>query len=262
MTTRAVNKWFLFYSPLYGGQWDFFTSSAVPRHNVWSNALCLLGGIFWVRQSGGHNLRRRTGGDVPSLDDPIIGVANGAAATIKSRAYLAAAHAANGRYTYKITSVGGGGVEANNDHAVREVAMTALGALANPIPRGVSGLTVLGKANGDFVLTWRYVPKMNTEPPTKFRVYHDAGTGVIDFSVVAATVTYIAGVTDYTATIAGVMTTAWKRYEFAVRVAGANGEEKTGSGRTGEGASVATYGLVEITAEMIEGFAPELPVPT
>lgn len=206
--TAKTLKWF---NPLLLGRFGIANAGFSP----WMNGLCLTMGRFWVRNIGGHNLRRLPGPNIPELTDEIAGCADGPVASITTGPHVG--HPASGRYTYRLTSVGSGGVESDDLSNVREVVVTAAGALANPVPRPILGLAVKPADDGSFLLRWSYEPRRQAVAPAHFAIFSNGGSGEIDYSSPLATVNYSAGATEYqydTGVIAG---STWETWQFAIR---------------------------------------------
>lgn len=258
MISRPLTKWLNYYSPLFGGQFDFFTEESAPRMDSWANALVLLGGWHWVRIKGGHNLRRSSDSSIPTLDDPIIGVADGAAATIKTNWLVG--HAASSRYIYRLTAVGGGGVEDDGRTAIVEVTTDGAGALANPIPNRVADLQATPQTAGTFAMRWTYLAVGQAAAPKYFRVYSDSGTGTIDYVTPIGTVSYTAGSPTYSFTT-GVLTGVGDTVvQFVVRSESTAGaQEKNEMVATARGRSTAPYSTLATSGQAEASQAMSLP---
>ena len=100
-------KWLNWYSPLFAGRFDFFTSATAPQFNALSRGLILTRGRFWVRVHGGHDLRRALE-RLPALSDPIVGRADGKATTVVTSPWVG--QAPSTAYWYALHVVGAGGV--------------------------------------------------------------------------------------------------------------------------------------------------------
>jgi hypothetical protein len=261
MIDRQTTKWLNYCSPLFRGRFDFVAGEDAPRMDSWANALVLLGGWYWVRIEGGHNLRRSVTSRIPSLDDPIVGTADGPAATIKTNWLVG--HAAASRYLYRVTAVGGGGVEDDGRTAVREVATEADGTLTGLLPNRVADLTVTPQSNGSFVLRWNYAATGQAAAPSVFRVYSDSGTGTMDWVAPLGSVVYSTGVPSYlytTAVLAGAGDTA---VLFAVRAETTTGARERNAmlipavGRTtAPYGTIGTHGASEASQQMILPLGP------
>jgi hypothetical protein len=106
-------------------------------------------------------------------------------------------HAASARYAYVVKAIGGGGVESEATHPARVAEFDASGELPGPRPNGPSELTVRSGAGGRFELLWVYPARHQEAAPATFRVYHDSGSGVVDYGTVVGTVPYRRGRIHY-----------------------------------------------------------------
>lgn len=221
MSNRQLTKWLGYYSPLFRGRFDFHRGEDAPRMDSWCNALSLFGGRFWVRIMGGHNLRRSTTSRIPQLFDPIIGTCDGPRATLTTNWLVG--HAASSRYLYRVTSVGGGGVEDDGRNAVREVETDADTKLTGALPNRIADLAIEPQSDGTYVLRWTYCATAQAIAPTTFRIYSDSGTGTMDYVTPISSVAYVSGVPTYTYTtpvLAGATDTLCK---FVIRAEAASG---------------------------------------
>lgn len=252
---REVRKWLAWYDPLLCGFFGVATSGLSP----WMQGLGMVQGAWWVRTVGGHNLRRAEGPSIPTLAHEIVGTSDGPVATITKPALFGQADGS--RWTYRLNAVGAGGVEDEDRIAVREVVITAAGALANPIPRGVIGPTVLSRTDGSFLLSWIYDERNQPVAPADFAVYSNGGSGAVDFTSPLATVTYKAGTEFYeydTGVIAG---STPERWVFAVRsrVTSAREEKNAATSPPAMGTDTPPYGTTGTTAEVDEVVVPAVP---
>jgi hypothetical protein len=230
-------------SPLFRGRFDFVAGETEPRMDAWANALVLLGGWHWVRIEGGHNLRRSTTSRIPQMSDPIIGTADGPATTIKTNWLVG--HVAASRYLFRVTSIGGGGVEDDGREGVREVATEADGTLTGSLPNRVADISIAPQTNGSFVLRWNYIATGQAAAPSVFRVYSDSGTGTMDWVAPLGSVNYSTGVTAYLYTTAVLAGAGATEVLFAIRAETATGaRERNAMLIPAVGRTTAPYGTI------------------
>jgi len=100
------------------------------------------------------------------------------------------------------------------------------GALIAQFPNAPNTLIATPKEGAKAQLDWKYNTFEQEVAPTVFNVYHNSGAGPIDYGTIQDTVSYIAGVFQYRATLIGL--TDGLTYDFGVRSkAGANEEQNT-----------------------------------
>lgn len=242
----GLEKWDRYGCPLTFGMFDYFPETKRGLSNdATIRGMALTLGLFWTMPDGGHYLRRLPGGDVPTADDPLCGCSIGSNPAITTVTGFGPG-ADGSRWTYRITSVGGGGVEDNSMRGIREVVVIAAGSasIANPLPNPAIGLTVKPKADGSFVLTWKYRGKDQQAAPAEFAVF--AGVGSVDFSSPIATLAYKAGLEHYTYTTAAIAGSDVEPWAFAVRarVTSTRSESNDSPGPIVPGTDTPPYGTV------------------
>jgi hypothetical protein len=214
-------------SPFALGRFDFFTT--IPPDIQWNtlfNAMPLSLGRYWVRVSGGANLRRLSDGNIPQLSTPLCGAANGDAATIFDHSTIVS-HPVNSRYCYGITAVGSGGVEEPYLSGIREVVFGGAGTWVGATPNPALGPTVTANIDGSFTISWRYDPNGQQVAPETFRLYRSVkNSAAIDYGSVVASVSYVPGQTEYTYTTAVIADPTPGLYYFAVRSRSSGGAEE------------------------------------
>lgn len=180
MSTDLLSKWLSHYDPLNRG----FTPAGI------ANAVCATNGFFFPRMKGGHHLRRKIGA-APGASDPIVGSAGHDATTIRTFPWIT--HEPSTEYTYRLSPIGGGGVENLTDSTTTLVAFDSSGRLLGPRPNPPADLRLTPLSAGRFCLQWTYNSDNEQTAPAEFRLYHDAGTGTIDFTNAAARIPYRPG---------------------------------------------------------------------
>jgi hypothetical protein len=155
----------------------------------------------------------------------IVGSAGADASTIRTFPWIS--HDAASTYVYRLTAVCGGGVENAMDETTAEVRFDAAGEWSGPVPNSPSDLRVTPTAHGTFLVQWAYSIEGQQTSPSEFRVYHDAGTGSVDFETVVASVSYRAGRYHYSYTSDPF--DHGTRVKWAVRAAAASGTEDENS---------------------------------
>jgi len=176
MSSELFDKWLAYYDPIHRGYTVTGIANAVTVTNGWS----------FGRISGGYNLYRGTNGS-GSIDFSMpVGAAGSQVTSIGNFSWRP--HAAGTSYCYAVKAVGGGGVESEASHPVNEAAFDAGGALKGVKPNSPSGLRVRSIDGGRFELRWTYPRRHAEGVPATFDVFHDAGTGVVDYQTVVGQV--------------------------------------------------------------------------
>ncbi len=190
MSCDLLDKWLAHYDPIHRG----FTPDGI------ANGLTATAGWFFPRIKGGYNLRRAVGRK-PTAADPVVGAAGYDAATIGNFAWQG--HSASTTYFYRVNAIGPGGVEELGIDTVVRVEFDAAGALVAPRPNPPTNLRLDLEAGGVFRLGWTYSEAGQEIAPSSFRVYHDNGTGTVDYGTVIATVSFVARKFHYAYVSAG-----------------------------------------------------------
>ena len=176
MGSGLLAKWLAYYDPIHRG----WTVTGI------ANGVCTTSGFFFPRIAGGYNLRRGVG-EVPDASALVVGAAGEGATTIRTFPWVT--HDASTAYVYRLTAVNGGGVEDWTEEVVAETVFDDLSDWVGARPNPAADLRVTPAAGGKFVLRWTYSREGEQAEPAAFRVYHDNGTGAVDFETVIATVT-------------------------------------------------------------------------
>ena len=177
MGSTLLAKWLAYYDPIHRG----WTPTGI------ANGICATSGFFFPRIEGGYNLRRVVG-EVPDASALIVGAAGAEATTIRTFPWVT--HDASTTYAYRLTAVNGGGVEDWTEEVIAETEFDVQGDWVGARPNAPADLRVAPAAGGKFVLRWTYSGEGEQAEPAVFRVYHDNGTGTVDFETVIATVTH------------------------------------------------------------------------
>ena len=210
MARTLLQHWLDYYDPIHRG----WTPAGI------ANGVCATNGFFFPRIRGGTNLRRSEG-DVPSLSSPIVGAAGADASTVQTFPWMS--HDADTTYVYRLTAVCGGGVENGMDETIAEARFDDAGDWCGLVPNSPSDLRVTPMADGTFLVQWAYSAEDQQASPSDFHIYHDAGTGTVDFETVVASVSYRAGRYHYAYTSGSF--DHGTRVTWAVRAAAASGTE-------------------------------------
>jgi len=185
VASELFDKWLAHYDPIHRG----YTPRGI------ANGVTATGGACFPRIGGGYNLYRGTDG-TESIDFSLpVGAAGRVATSIKNFAWRP--HAPSTRYLYVVKAIGGGGVESDASRPGRVAEFDAGGDLLGPRPNGPSELVVSPAAGGRFELRWVHASRFAEAVPAEFRVYHDNGTGTVDYATVVATVPYRRGKVHY-----------------------------------------------------------------
>ncbi len=184
MACDLLSKWLVHYDPLHRG----WTLTGI------ANGVGATCGFFFPRIAGGYNLRRAVG-QLPDGLAVIVGAAGATAETIETFPWVT--HDAGVTYTYRLVAVSGGGCEDLIDEVTTQAAFDGAGEWLGARPHAPADLQVTPLSGGRFRLGWTYTPEGEQAAPASFRVYHDAGTGSMNFSQVVGTVDYRRGRLHY-----------------------------------------------------------------
>lgn len=248
-----LQKWFLVYSPLTHGRFDFFLSDTAARFDTFGQFIWL--GRFWMRRLGGHNLRRSSGRDAPSATSPIVGRSDGPASSVSTWPFVG--HAANTAWSFQLRSVGGGGVESDDAAVLREVAING-SQVAKAVPNAVIGLEVTPNSAGTFTVNWSYSNAGQLATPSQFNVYGDSGNGTINYSTALGSVTYDAEKSYYSFTTGVLGGSSEAPFLFAVRVQTSAGDEEANENTVmSVGANAAQYTVADVVSNVIPLAKPD-----
>lgn len=176
MASDLASKWDRWWQPLSGGL----------THKGLASGLILTGGWFWTRVRGGCLLYRRQGTHEAIGAGLVVGTA--AQAAIEIWQYSGIEPRA-GSYWYGAAAFGPGGLEGRAAPAVGLV-LDADGAVAGGLPGDVERAWADAAGGGRIRVSWRYCPACEAEAPVEFRIYHDNGTGQIDYGEPAGIVAW------------------------------------------------------------------------
>ncbi len=180
MTGQLLQRWLEYYDPIHRG-WT-------PRGIA--NGVCATNGYFYPRIYGGYNLSRAVGG-VPDASAEIVGAAGFDASTIATFPWIG--HEPETTYSYRLTALNGGGRENLSHVETADAVFDDGGIWLGALPNAPGDLGVRPAAGGRFLVTWTYNHEGEAAPPVHFNLYHDGGTGTVDYDTVVATVTYRRG---------------------------------------------------------------------
>lgn len=227
MSSGLLAKWLVHYDPIHRG----WTPGGI------ANGLCGTNGFFFPRIRGGYNLRRSVG-QVPDAAALIVGAAGADATEIRTFPWVT--HAASTTYVYRLNPINGGGVANWDDETITTAAFNPSGEWVGPRPNPPSDLRVMPTAGGKFVLRWTYNREGQQTEPSVFWVYHDGGTGEVDYDTIVAWVDYSRGRVHYDYTSGAFSHGA--RVQWAVR-------------------TVSTEGVAEKNEQVVPGWAEALAPP-
>lgn len=181
-----LTRWLEHYDPIHRG----WTVAGI------ANGVCATCGYFFPRIRGGYNLRRAVG-RVPDCVAPIVGAAGaeheGGTEQATVRTFPWVRHQASTEYLYRLTAISGGGVEDLDDQALAVVAFDAAGNWVGARPNAPGDLQMAPLSRGRFRLRWTYSEDGEQAAPARFNIYHDGGTGTVDYQNVVARVDYRPG---------------------------------------------------------------------
>ncbi len=190
MASDLFIKWLAHYDTIHRG----YTPAGI------ANAVTATGGSSFPRMAGGYNLYRGVDDDGAIDYANPVGAAGRNATTIANFTWRP--HAASTRYFYTIKAVGGGGVESAASLPARIAEFDQSGGLLGLRPNAPNDLNVSPVAGGKFLVKWVYCARFQEAMPAEFRLYHDAGTGTVDYQTVIAQVSYRPGRVHYSYTSA------------------------------------------------------------
>ena len=144
-------------------------------------------GWFWMRAGGCSVLYR--GSDMCCIDfENIMSVANLQAGFISPPGYVE--HGGDSTCFYVVRRFNQCGVQERTLAAAVKLSLDTDGDLVAPRPNDVFS-SIAEAAEGDKVrLTWFYSVLEEKAAPVRFNIYHDNGTGQIDYSNAVATIAY------------------------------------------------------------------------
>ncbi len=226
MASELFDKWLAHYDSIHRGWTVRGIANGVSAMNGW--------GV--PRVAGGYNLYRGSGSaDAIDFTSP-VGAAGRDVVGISNFAWRP--HAVSTRYYYAVKSIGGGGVESEGSLPARVAEFDGGGGLIGLRPNAPTGLAVRATAGGAFALRWLYGSRLEAAAPSAFRIYHDAGTGTVDYNTLVASVPYVRGRAHFVYASAGFA--HGSRRVWAVRAVTDEGVE--------DGNVVTAFGWADATA--------------
>lgn len=180
MCNGLLAKWLAYYDPIHRG----WTPEGI------ANGVCATSGFSFPRIRGGYNLRRSVG-QIPDASTLIVGAAGVDMETVRTFGWVT--HEADTAYVYRLTAINGGGVENWTDVVTLDTAFDGSGYWVGARPNAPGDLQVAPAAGGTLLLRWTYSREGEQAEPYEFHVYHDGGTGTVDFDSVVANVPYRRG---------------------------------------------------------------------
>lgn len=156
----------------------------------WANGMALTLGTWWTRRAGGYNLYRGTSGP-NSIDyrTPVGAASPTAAAPAQIRNFPGFSLAPNEAYVFALRAVGPGGAEEKNTTLVVSLSTDAAGVPMGAAPNPPISLQAAVKPGGRAYLQWGQSPAGEQPRAARWNVYHDAGTGTVNYAAPLATVT-------------------------------------------------------------------------
>ncbi len=209
MSESLLSSWLRHYDPIHRG----WTPNGI------ANGVCVTNGWAFPRIRGGYNLRRSLSGP-PGPGDLIVGAAPADAREVRTFAWVAHPQ---GNWCYRLSSIGGGGVEEPEVGSRASVEIGSANDWLGPRPNQVSDLRVEPSAGGRFLLSWTYCPAGQQTAPTAFGVYQSEPGEPLAWDSAVEAVPFRAGRLHYeyrSLPFAEGMVVAW-----GVRAASAAGEE-------------------------------------
>lgn len=171
MSATLLERFLETYDPQYLGR----------RPWQWSAGMAATLGRAWTGIMGQHNLYRGTGG-VVDYDVPVGAVSPTDADPDTVRNYPTFPLAASTEYVFAVRAVGRGGAEEQNTDLVHTLTTDADGAPLGPAPNPPINVTAAPQAGGKILLAWQTSPRGEAARAASFHIYHDDGSGTVDFS--------------------------------------------------------------------------------
>lgn len=184
MVISLLDRWLVHYDPIHRG---------MTPHGI-ANGVCATDGFGFPRIRGGYNLYRSASG-TPTTEGSPVGAADADATTVRTFPWVK--HAAGACYTYRLTSLNGGGAENVADEVVCTTCFDGEARWVGLCPNAVSDLRVNALSGGRFEVAWSYLRDGEQVEPAHFEVFHDNGSGQVDFDTAAGTVPYRRGRVHY-----------------------------------------------------------------
>lgn len=181
MTDRGLlSSWLTHYDPIHRG----WTLEGI------AHGISATNGFFCPRIRGGYNLRRLINAEA-AADGVLAGAAGADAAMIHTFPWIR--HEPNTTYTYLLTSMNGGGIENSTEGPTVAVSFDGSGRWTGLLPNSPADLRITPAEGGRFMVRWTYNAGDEQTAPDRFHVYHDSGTGTIDYVAVVRSVAYRRG---------------------------------------------------------------------
>lgn len=177
--SELLNTWLVYYDPIHRG-WT--------RQGI-ACGVCTRVGYGFGLVRGGYLLFRGVGSPEAIDRSAPVGAAGSAAATVTN--FVWRRHAAATVYYYAVAAVGGGGVVGEAAYPAVRVEFDGSGLVVPGRPNHPAGLSAAAASGGRFVLTWRYDAAEQAAEPVRFEVFHDNGTGTINYGSPAAQIAYV-----------------------------------------------------------------------
>jgi len=177
---RFLNVW----DPIFCG----FTAKGI------ADAMPALGGWGFARRAGGYNLYRGEGATPTVNYDLAVGAASASQSQIAN--FPTYPYSVSTIHWLGIRAISPGGAEEANTDRVLRIETDADGVPLGLVPNPPVNLAVYPRAGGIFVIAWEHDPRREQTPPASWRVYHDNGTGTMNWTTPIATVTgtgYVTG---------------------------------------------------------------------
>ena len=188
-----------------------------------------LGGAVLSRRSGmidvgvvgcGYRVYGNDGTGVVDFGTPM------ATLSTNVRHWLHAGLGYPGSWRFVVRAFNGAGSERNLDRTVA-VELDAVGEMEPVRPNGVTGLSARAMAGGKVEVSWAHEASGEAVETTHFHVYHDGGSGEIDYGIVTAEITRTEGGIVQHVWLSEVLEEA-KVHRFAVRAASVEDVEDAG----------------------------------
>lgn len=176
MAVSDLIRWLERYQPQAGG-----------RGSAWAWAAGLHAGRWWLRTDGGYHLYAGPAGSV-DYDTPVGATSASSATPAAIATFPGSVLDADTTYQFALRAVGRGGVEETNQTVALLVRTDGDGVPGGAAPNPPVRLQAVAVSGGRIVLHWRHERAGEQAAPATWRIYHDNGTGTMDYGTPLASI--------------------------------------------------------------------------
>jgi len=187
MARTLLQRWLDHYDPIHRG----WTPAGI------ANGVCMTAGFFFPRFAGGYNLLRSIGQTPDESASMIVGASSPTAETPDAIAnFPTYTLAVDTVYCFWPRAISPGGAQECGPVDAIRIESDDDGDPMGAAPNAPSELTATAIADGYIRLTWRHNAAGEQTKPASWNVYHDDGTGSVDYGTALDDTThrvYVAG---------------------------------------------------------------------